>query len=184
MLFEEMKVANKHMTSDAIKVDADAPWNSPNATVLDNMNTAQWLRGVPVSRLCKLVVASQLAANNGAALGRKNYLGNPCAGKRWWTGQIFGPMARPIIVAEEIRYWPVHLLTPSAFLFRLQTPVTSIRAKSDRVIVQCATGETLEADEVVLAVPPSVWHRIQIEPDFPRELDPGDGNCSEVPIGR
>jgi monoamine oxidase len=174
MLFEEMKVANKHMTSDAIKVDADAPWNSPNATVLDNMNTAQWLRGVPVSRLCKLVVASQLAANNGAALGRQSYLGNLAQVKgggldKYWTdSETYHCRGGNQVLARTF----AHALGVS---LRLQTPVTSIRAKSDRVIVQCATGETLEADEVVLAVPPSVWHRIQIEPDFPRELNPQMG---------
>jgi monoamine oxidase len=74
-LFEEMKVANQHMTADAVKVDADEPWKTPGAHDLDRMSTARWLRDVPVSRLCKLAWGSQLAANNGAALGRQSYLG-------------------------------------------------------------------------------------------------------------
>jgi monoamine oxidase len=173
-LFEEMKIANQHMTSDAMRVDADEPWNSPNAALLDNMTTAQWLRSVPVSRLCKLAVASQLAANNGAALGRQSYLGNLAQVKgggleKYWTdSEIYHCREGNQVLARRF----AQALGVS---LRLQTPVTNIRAKDDRVIVQCATGETLEGDDIVLAVPPSVWHRIKFEPDLPRELNPQMG---------
>lgn len=173
-LFEEMKIANQQMTSDAVKVDADEPWKSPNAAQLDTMTTAQWLRAVPVSRLCKLGVASQLAANNGAALGRQSYLGNLAQVKgggleKYWTdSEIYHCRGGNQVLALKF----AHALGQR---LRLQTPVTSIQVKGDRVIVHCATGEALEGDDIVVAVPPSVWHRIKFEPDLPRELDPQMG---------
>jgi monoamine oxidase len=174
MLFEEMKIANQHMTSDAVKIDADEPWKSPNAARLDVMATTQWLRTVPVSRLCKLAVASQLAANNGAALGRQSYLGNLAQVKgggleKYWTdSETYHCRGGNQLLALKF----AHALSER---LRLQTPVKGIRAQDDRVTVHCATGETLEGDDIVLAVPPSVWHRIKFEPDLPRELNPQMG---------
>jgi len=75
-LFEEMKMATQRMTADAVKVDTDEPWKSLQAAELDRLSTARWLRALPVSRLCKLAFASQLANYNGCAVGRQNYLGN------------------------------------------------------------------------------------------------------------
>ena len=74
--FEEMKMATQRMTTDAVKVDADEPWKNPQAAELDRLSTARWLRALPVSRLCKLAFASQLANYNGCAVGRQSYLGN------------------------------------------------------------------------------------------------------------
>jgi monoamine oxidase len=170
VLFEEMKIANQEMTSDAVPVDADEPWKSPNANLLDIKTTAQWLRGVSVSRLCKLALASEFAANNGVALGRQSYLGNLAQVKgggleKYWTdSEIYHCRRGNQLLALKF----ADALGQS---LRLETPVKSILAKEDRVIVRCATGETLESEEIVLAVPPSVWHRIKFEPDLPHQLD-------------
>ena len=175
-LFEEMKIANQEMTSDAVPVDADEPWKSPNANLLDIKTTAQWLRGVPVSRLCKLALTSEFAANNGTALGRQSYLGNLTQVKgggleRYWTdSEIYHCRRGNQLLA--LRF--ADALGES---LRLETPVTSILAKEDRVTVRCATGETLEGEDIVLAVPPSVWHRIKFEPDLPHELNPQMGTA-------
>jgi monoamine oxidase len=174
VLFEEMKIANKEMTTDAVPVDADEPWKSPNASLLDIKTTAQWLRGVPVSRLCKLALASEFAANNGTALGRQSYLGNLAQVKgggleKYWTdSEIYHCRRGNQLLA--LRF--ADALGQS---LRLETPVTSILAKEDRVTVRCASGETLEGDDIVLAVPPSIWHRIKFEPDLPHELTPQMG---------
>jgi monoamine oxidase len=173
-VFEEMKIANQHMTADAEKIDADEPWKSPDAVKLDLMTTAQWLREVAVSRQCKLAFASQLAANNGVALGRQSYLGNLAQVKgggldKYWTdSETYRCRGGNQLLALKF----AHALGPR---LRLETPVTSIHAKADRVTIHCANGETLEGDDIVLAVPPSVWRRIQFEPDLPRELHPAMG---------
>jgi len=43
------------------------------------------------------------------------------------------------------------------------------------VSVHCSGGDTFQGDDVVLAVPPSVWHRIKFEPELPRGLNPQMG---------
>jgi monoamine oxidase len=134
VLFEEMKIANHEMTSDAVPVYADEPWKSPNANLLDIMTTAQWLRGVPVSRLCKLALASEFAANNGVALGRQSYLGNLAQVKgggleKYWTdSEIYHCRRGNQLLA--LRF--ADALGQS---LRLETPVMSILTKEDRVTV-------------------------------------------------
>jgi monoamine oxidase len=173
-LFEEMKIANQHMTGDAVKVDADEPWKGPNAVKLDHMTTAQWLRATPVSRLCKLAFASQLAANNGTAVGKQSYLGNLALVKgggleKYWTDS---ETYRCRGGNQRLAFKFAHALGEH---LRLEMPVTSIQVKDDRVTVNCTSGDAFEGDEVVLAIPPSVWNRIKFQPDLPHELHPQMG---------
>ncbi|HYY27273.1 MAG TPA: FAD-dependent oxidoreductase, partial [Chthoniobacterales bacterium] len=173
-LFEEMKIATQRMTADAVKVDADQPWTSPHAAELDRLTTARWLRTLPVSRLCKLAVASQLAGNNGCGLGRQSYLGNLTQVKaggleKYWTdSEVYHCRGGNQRLALKF----AHALGQRV---RLETPVTGIQAKDGQATVHCATGESLTADDVVLTVPPSVWHRIRFEPELPHELRPQMG---------
>jgi monoamine oxidase len=173
-LFEEMKMATRRMTADAVKVDADEPWKSPQAAGLDRLTTARWLRALPVSSLCKLAFASQLASYNGCAVGRQSYLGNLAQVKgggleRFWTeSDVYHCRGGNQRLARKF----AQALGPR---LRLEAPVTRIEAKEDQATVQGATGETLTADDVVLAVPPSVWPRICFGPQLPPELRPQMG---------
>ena len=111
--FEEMKMATQRMTTDAVKVDADEPWKNPQAAELDRLTIARWLRALPVSRLCKLAFASQLANYNGCAVGRQSYLGNLAEVKGGgWKG--FGPRATSTIAGAATNVWLSNLPMPSA----------------------------------------------------------------------
>jgi monoamine oxidase len=173
-LFEEMKMATQRMTADAGKVDADEPWKSLQAAELDRLSTARWLRALPVSRLCKLAFASQLANYNGCAVGRQSYLGNLAEVKgggleRFWTeSDVYHCRGGNQRLALQF----AHALGPR---LRLDTPVTRIEVRDDQATVHGATGERFTADDVVLAVPPSVWPRIRFEPELPPELRPQMG---------
>jgi monoamine oxidase len=173
-LFEEMKVATQRMTADAVGVNADAPWTSPRAVELDHLPTARWLRALPVSPRCKLAFASQLASYNGCAVGRQSYLGNLVQVKgggleRFWTeSDVYHCRGGNQRLALEF----AHALGPR---LRLKAPVTRVEVKDDQAMVHGATGETLMADDVVLAVPPSVWSRIRFEPELPPSLRPQMG---------
>jgi monoamine oxidase len=173
-LFEEMKLATQRMTADAVGVDADAPWTSPWAAELDRLPTARWLRALPVSRLCKLAFASQLASYNGCAAGRQSYLANLAQVKggglaRFWTeSDVYHCRGGNQRLARKF----AQALGPR---LRLETPVTRIEVKDGQATVHGATGETRTADDVVLAVPPSVWPRIRFEPELPPELRPQMG---------
>jgi monoamine oxidase len=155
-------------------VVADEPWKTPNAAALDDMNTATWLRDLPVSKLCKLALASQLAGNNGVALGRQSYLGNLSQVKgggleKYWTdSEIYRCRGGNQRLAEKLAH------TVGEHL-RLETPVTRVETKQTSVVVHCANGETLEADDVVLTIPPSMWRQISFDPGLPGALHPQMG---------
>jgi monoamine oxidase len=40
----------------------------------------------------------------------------------------------------------------------------------DKVVVTLASGDTLEADDVILAIPPSTWNKVGIEPSLPSAM--------------
>jgi len=175
-LFEEMKVLNKHMTSDAVSVNADEPWNTQGAAELDHKSLGHWLRDVSASRLCKLAFGSQLASNNAAPLNDQSYLGNLALVKgggleKYWTdSETLHCRGGNQGLAEKL----AHALGAN---IHMETPVTHITTTNTSVSVRAASGEMFEGDDVIVAVPPSVWHRIKIEPALPHALRPQMGTA-------
>jgi monoamine oxidase len=173
-VYEEMKVVNKHMTADAKSVNAEEPWTSPRAAELDRMNVARWLRDVPVSRYCKLAWGAQLAGNNGVSLARQSYLANLAAVKgggldKYWTdSELYhcrgGNQSLAFKLAQSL-----------GENLHVGMPVASIETTGDHATVRCANGQVFEGDDVVLSVPPTVWHQIRIEPGLPHGLRPQMG---------
>src|SRR4051794_607253 len=89
-LLAEMEAAYATMNSAAAPIDSEQPWNSPDARRLDTRSTAQWIRGLGVSDLCKRALTVEFAANNGVATAHQSFLGNLTQVKggglaRYWT---------------------------------------------------------------------------------------------------
>ncbi len=174
-LYEEMEHSYSGMNADARGVNADAPWQSPNAEALDRKSTAQWLRGLNVSKVCKQALATELQNDNSVPLGRQSYLGNLAQIKgggveTYWTesevyrcsngNQSLATSLATSVGRDHIRH---------------ETPVRSVRILDDKVVVTTANGEVVEGDEVVVTVPPSVWGRIHFSPGLPSGLSPQMG---------
>ncbi len=174
-LFEEMDVAFTGMTQAAASVDADEPWKSPDALALDQRSTADWLASIDGSPACKQAIVAQLSNDNGVAVERQSWLGNLTAVKgggleKYWTEsevwrcrggnqQLAGKLAEAL-GAERVRVGAV------AARIEHGGPVARVRLGDDSVV---------EADDVVLAVPPSVWSRIEFDPQLPAALQPQMG---------
>ncbi len=174
-LYEEMEASHKTMNADARTVIADAPWKTPNAEALDKRTTAQWLRGLQVSKLCKQALAAEFQNDNAVPLGRQSYLGNLAQIKgggveKYWTeSEVYrcrsGNQSLATALARSV----------GESRIRHETPVRSIKMLDDKVVVTTASGEVIEGDQVVLTVPPGAWNRIQISPDLPHGLHPQMG---------
>ena len=54
----------------------------------------------------------------------------------------------------------------------LNTPANSVTIKENQVVVTGANGNTLTADDAILAIPPSVWSNIKFDPALPEGLRP------------
>ena len=174
-LWEEMERAYGMMNADARGINADEPWNSPNAQRFDSRSAAQWIRGLPVSELCKKAIHVELTADNGNATSRQSYLGNLTQVKgggveKYWTeSEVYrcrggnGRLASKLAAAIGSQR------------LRLGRPVREVRVEGERVSVRDAAGQLHEGDDVVLAVPPTTWHNIRFSPGLPRGIRPQMG---------
>ncbi|HEV8293159.1 MAG TPA: NAD(P)/FAD-dependent oxidoreductase [Tepidisphaeraceae bacterium] len=174
-LTEEMTAALSTMNAQAAKIDADVPWKSDNSIELDNMSTAQWLAGLKVSELCRKLIQIELEGTNNVAIARQSYLGNLAQVKgggveKYWTDseayRCLGGSSQLTLKLEAAL--GVDRITHKA-------PVIAIRAKEREMVVSTADGEPHECDDVVLAVPPPIWSRIDFFPQLPPGLRPQMG---------
>ncbi|HMJ05926.1 MAG TPA: NAD(P)/FAD-dependent oxidoreductase [Chthoniobacterales bacterium] len=174
-LWHELDAAYQLMNRDAAAIDADAPWKSPNARRFDARSAAQWVRGLAISELGRKAITVELTADNGNPTTRQSYLGNLTQVKggglaKYWTeSEVYrcrggnGRLGQALAAAiGESR-------------LQLGRPVRAVQFSGDKVAVRDAAGMIWEADDVVLAVPPSTWHNIRFSPALPRSLRPQMG---------
>jgi monoamine oxidase len=169
-LYEEMDAAFELMNEDAEPIDAVEPWKSPNADALDQKTTADWTRKLSKTDVASRAIAAQLWADNGAPLERQSYLGMLAQVKgggleKYWTdSEVYrckgGNQQLATKLADAIG--KDHLI--------LGLPVTSVQTTDSKAIVTCKDRRTVEADDVVLAIAPTVWHKIQFSPELPSAL--------------
>lgn len=174
-LWEEMEPAIRKMNSDAEKVNVDEPWKTPEAEALDKKSLADWLKAQEMSDLVRKAIEAQLVADNGQAADRQSYLG--------MIAQVAGGGVEKYWTESEVcrcKGGNQQLATKLAEGFgkdriTLKLPVTEIRQQGDKVVVTCADRRTLECDDVILTVPPTVWSKIRMDPDLPAALKPQMG---------
>lgn len=169
-LFLELERAFASSNALAAEVDADAPWTSPRARELDVHTVARWVDGLDATPLARRALRVLLGADNGVPVERQSLLGLLAMVRgggleRYWTesevARCAGGNAR---LAEEL----ARSLGPSRLA--LGRPVAAVEDGARAAQVLCAGGERLEADLVVIAVPPSAWDAIRFDPPLPAEM--------------
>jgi monoamine oxidase len=168
-LLEEMDKAFESITAAAAGINEDEPWTSPNAAALDAKSMRDWLEGVEISPLAKRAIRAELEANESVALERQSYLAFLTMVKgggleKYWTESetcrcTQGNQALAIKLAEAL-----------PFRVKLNAPVKSIAYGGSGVMVTTMATERFQADDVVLAVPPSVWKSMNLTPALPTPL--------------
>ncbi len=169
-VFGEMEFSLNTLNVQAALMDADQPWLSPRAIELDQTTISDWLGSLDVSESVRQLIALQLASDNGVANDRASFLamltsirGGGCD-KYWTDSEVYRCEAGNDMLAKRL----AEAIGPDRI--QLDTGVQSIEFDGDVVTVQCADGKFLECDDIVLAVPPSVWHRILFKPRLPEVL--------------
>jgi monoamine oxidase len=165
------------MNSDAALVtDPDRPWTTPNAEAFDKRTTASWIQGLQVSERCKQAVDAMMVADNGVASEWQSYLGNLAMVKgggleKYWTdSEVYSCKGGAQQLARRLA------AEVGSARVLLSSAVKSITVTDRLATVKLVSGRTLEAEDVVLTVPPSVWNRIGFEPPLPASLNPQMGN--------
>jgi monoamine oxidase len=166
-LYHEMDEALAPLTDLARLIDADRPWQSPNAAALDERTLHDWLVELDASPLCKHAIATQAAADNGVEPHRQSLLAVLAMIKgggleKFWTdSQLFRCAGGNDQLA--MRLWQ-RIGEP---LFHLGTRVHTIQRKGDQFVALANNRSPLFGTHLVLALPPSAWKVIHFEFDLP-----------------
>jgi monoamine oxidase len=171
-----MESAYAALDLEAAVVNADQPWTSPGAPQIDADTVAAWIDRQRFSPDAKLALHAEFTADNGVVTARQSHLGNLAQIKgggldAYWTEtEVFRCEGGSSQLAERLR----HTLLESHV--RCGVPVREIRAGGGPASITLADGTRVEGDDVILAVPPSVWSKIQIDPALDPRLTPQMGH--------
>lgn len=183
-LWEEMEAAFNQILKDAATVtDAFEPWRTPNAEALDRRTLGAWIDSLNVSPLCKSGLHTMMTADNGVISYWQSYLGNLAMvkggglEKYWSESEVYRCKGGNQQLATKL----AAAVGATRILTRM--PVRAIALDDRMARVTLADGKVLEADHVILTVPPPVWNRIAITPVLPSGLAPQMGTNVKFLIG-
>ncbi len=174
MVWTEMRSALERINAEAEAIDPFRPWASPNAKQLDARSLDDWIRQLDVDRRCQELIEIQWTGINGLIPAWQSWLGilaivrGGGLQKFWDETDTLHCVGGTQQLAEKLAESLVSQRGQSAV--RLDTPVQAIRLRDKIVIVELADGTTIEADDVVLTVPPSTWNKIAFDPPLPPQL--------------
>lgn len=175
-LWEGMEEVFNRMNEDARPVNADLPWESPNAAALDKMSVKDWLDKQPdIDAFTKRACDVQISTDNGVELAGESYLGLLSSVKggeveRYWTDS---EVYRCKGGNQQLAYKLAEAIGNDRITTGLAA--SAVEVKGDKVIVTCRDGRTIEADDVIVAVPPTVWNKIRFNPGLPAAMSPQMG---------
>ena len=168
-LWEQLDAAHQTLNAHALPIDADQPWLSPDAPSLDARSMQPWLKSLAVDDLAADCIRMEFEANNGVMLERQSLLANLSMikgggiEKFWSDSEVFrcegGNQLLATRSAEALGY-----------RVSLFSPVTAVDRTASGFRVSTLGQTSLDADAVVVAVPPSVWQKIRFEPGLPGAL--------------
>jgi len=171
-LWKELDVVNE-MNADAARItDADRPWTTPGAEALDRRSLGAWIQSLKTSDRCKVALDAMMVADNGVKTEWQSYLGNLAMVKghglaKYWTDtEVYRCRGGNQQLARRLQ---TEIGTGRVLL---STPVEGVVVTDRGVTVKLANGKTLEADDVIVTAPPSVWNKIGFEPPLSPALAP------------
>ena len=183
-LVKEMKKAFDILNSEAKKIpNAFEPWTAPNAKALDRLSLAERIRSLPVSLLCMLAVDELLEGDNGVATNLQSYLGvlamvkGGGCDKYWEDTETHRCAGGNVTLVENL----LANLKPKSL--KRGYEVKTIAATQKSVEIGLTKGRPIEADDVILTVPPSRWSDIQFSPGLPPFLNPQMGKNVKFLMG-
>lgn len=169
-LYVEMGAALGALTDRAREIDPQAAWAGEGADGTDRETVAGWIAGLECSDDCRTALRVQFETDNGVAPERQSLLA--CLAmirggglERFWTEsethRCEGGARR---LAESFAQGL------GAERLRVRASVARVQMRASGGVVTLASGESLEAGAVVLALPPSVWVEVPFDPALPASL--------------
>jgi monoamine oxidase len=175
-VWEELETIVAPMNADAAKLpDADRPWTMPGAEALDRRTLASWIQETKGTATGKAAFDAMMTADNGVRSEWQSYLANLASvkgggGETYWTdSEVYRCRGGNQQLARRL----AAAIGEKRIL--LASPVESVVVRDRNVSVRLAGGRILEADDVIVTTPPSVWNKIAFDPPLPATLAPQMG---------
>jgi len=177
ILSDQMKRAQTLINNKARRVNADKPWKTKGAKALDRLSLVQGLNKIPMSHQCRRAYIELLQTDNGVQAEKQSWLGNLAMIKggglrRYWSDTethrcAEGNQQLAFRLKAKLRH------------VRTRTAVTTIKIGASGAVVHVNGDEPISCDDVILAIPPSLWFRrdgIKFQPKLPPEYAVQFGN--------
>lgn len=176
LIYRQLEQVYDAAVEDARDIDGEEPWKSPNAEALDRMSLGDFADSQRLTRLGRLAFDAECCSVNGNDPAHTSYLGELATIKahglesRWSDTEYYRCDGGAQQLADELAgTFPENRI-------HLSTPIAEIDTRVSPARVTTAAGERYEADDVVLAVPPTTWGKIRFTPPLPPCLAPQMGN--------
>jgi len=168
-LTDEMEAQLKLLTNLAASiVDPFEPWCNRNATALDGISAGEWLSKAKCSDLCRHAISVMLAADNGIPTSEQSLLGVLAMIKgggldRYWTDtELFRCQNGNQQLAKSF----MAALNKEKIVVHENSPVKALQRSGSQILLKIEGRKDDQADDVILAVPPSVWSLVEVD-SFP-----------------
>lgn len=160
------------------KVSAEAPWEAPNATELDEQSFATWIRGAARTRVAREAIAvacRAVFAVEPSEISLLHVLFYAASSGGWDDLLDTDGGAQQDRIVGGSQLISLRMAEDLGDSIQLSTPVRAIRSEPDGVVV----GE-LRARRAIVAVPPALAGRIEYDPLLPA---PRDQLTQRMPMG-
>lgn len=179
-LYAAIRTVVSRLNAPSARVVAREPWASANASALDAMSVQAWLSAQQdVDARVKRMVVAMLEADTGAPVERQSLLAM-LAMVAGGGGSDYWEHSEDYRVEGGVRALAEAFAARLKGMIQLNAPVSRIAHAGGRASVTLANGRVYDADEVVLATPPSVWGKIRLEPGLPVAMRPQMGAASKL----
>ncbi|MEE7506816.1 NAD(P)/FAD-dependent oxidoreductase [Methylobacterium mesophilicum] len=180
-IYNELGVLVNKLCVEASSIgDPYICWKAENAVDLDSVSLGEWLSKQDCSDLARGAMEVQFSNTNGAPTSSQSYLANLAAIR---GGALHGKIDDYFTQSETLRCEQGNQSLAISLAreierqggeVRLSTPISSIDIGESKASITSAGGDIVEADYVVLAVPPSLWSSrdptgIRISPEIPAD---------------
>jgi monoamine oxidase len=177
LLHDWMDKVTDELTTLSHTVNSRFPWLSVNARELDNTPLSVWLDAAvkrrhlddDYARLLRTALELEFATNNAVPTTRQSLLGflamiKGGGGKKYWDmSEVFRCSMGNDALATALEK---SIVDHGGMVF-LNSAVKSIDIEPSGVVVAASKGsaeQVYKGDAVILAVPPSVWGNIRMDP--------------------
>ena len=155
-------------------IDRERPWTSPGAETYDKMSVGEWFESVSMDDRAKRLFRIHMETITGVTLENQSFLAflarhagsnvSPKAGL-FWNAPLVRCAGGASTLAERLSS------AAGPGVVKLSTPVTNIRMSADSATLTFGTdGRSETFNDVVLAVPPKTWSKLNVSPALPGEL--------------